>query len=56
MPRTIVRAEREIDDILNWAMSAADEGHSQFPGMSYEEGVSAAIQWITGETDDDPRN
>jgi len=38
----------EIDEILNWCAEGLDEG-SHYPGMSYEEGVQDAIQWLQGE-------
>lgn len=27
---------------------------SRWPGMSYEQGVEAGIQWLVGDTDDNP--
>ncbi len=45
------------DDEVNDQISKADEGQNQgskFPGMSYEEGVIAALDWITGVNDDAP--
>lgn len=48
-----VRSDKEVDRILNWCVEAEDEV-SNFPGMSYEQGVQAGIQWITGDTDDSP--
>ena len=49
----IVRAEDEINEVLNWAAKGEDEG-SKFPGASFEEGVRAAIEWITGQSDNRP--
>lgn len=49
----ITRTQQEIDDV----MRKTDEqmvGGSKWPGMSFEEGVRAAIEWITGQTDDNP--
>lgn len=37
----------EIDDVLNQCAEQADEGGSKWPGMSYEQGVEAAIRWLT---------
>lgn len=36
------------------AREQADEGSSRFPGMSYEQGVLAAIEWALGHTNDIP--
>lgn len=43
----------EIDEVLNQAADAIDQG-SRFGGMSYEEGVRAGIEWVTGQTDENP--
>lgn len=31
-----------------------DKGGSRFPGMSFEEGIAAALQWALGDTDEIP--
>jgi len=49
----IKRTQKEIDEVMNWASEGIDEG-SKFHGMSYEEGIRDAIDWITGFTDDRP--
>lgn len=38
--------EDEIDDVLNRCADQTDEGGSRWPGMSYEQGVEAAIRWM----------
>lgn len=48
------RTSSEVDDVLNWAADAEDEGVKHFPGMSYEEGVSYALRWVFGLSDDNP--
>lgn len=47
------REDAEINRVLDKAMKAFDEG-TNYPGMSYEQGIMDAIQWIVGETDDEP--
>lgn len=47
------REDAEINRVLDKAMQAFDEG-TNYPGMSYEQGIMDAIQWIVGETDDEP--
>lgn len=47
------RPQNEIDEVMNWASEGVDAG-SKYPGMSYEEGIRDAIDWITGLTDDRP--
>lgn len=44
----------EIGEVLNQCSEAADSGRSKFPGMSYEQGVEAAIRWMQGDTDVNP--
>jgi len=48
------RPQERIDEILNRCSEQEEEGGSRWPGMTYEQGVSAAIRWMLGETDDDP--
>ena len=45
------RMQAEIDEILNRCSEQEDEGGSRWPGMTYEQGVSAALRWVTKETD-----
>lgn len=49
----VVRTSADIDDVMNEAMEAQDEG-SKFPGMSYEQGVTAGINWVLGNTSENP--
>ena len=48
-----MRTQEETDEQLNLATEGVDNG-SRWPGMSYEQGVEAAIRWMTGQTDDKP--
>lgn len=52
----IVRTEQEIWDLLSQCLDTENSGSSNYPGMSYEQGIKAAIEWITGETEDHPIN
>jgi len=49
----IKRSDEEIDAAVNWAFDAEESG-SRYPGMSYENGVQAALDWVVGNTDDRP--
>lgn len=49
----VKRTQEEIDEVLNKAADGMDDG-SKWPGMSYEQGVDAAIRWLTGESEDNP--
>ena len=46
--------EREINDVLNQCVEAEETGESRWPGMSYEQGVKAGIEWVLGQTTDNP--
>ncbi len=50
---TIERTEQQINELLDKALEAFDKG-TNYPGMSYEQGILDAIYWLTGQTDDDP--
>jgi hypothetical protein len=54
MTYTINRTTAEIDRVRNWAVEAEAEGVRHFPGMSYEDGVAAAIDWLVGDRDEAP--
>lgn len=36
----------EIGEEINLAVKKQDEGGSNWPGMSYEDGVQAALDWV----------
>lgn len=48
-----MRTNAEINEQISRATDAAAHG-SQYPGMSYEEGVRCALDWVIGESDDLP--
>lgn len=48
------REEEEFDDVINTAYEIKDEVGSKWPGMSYEDGVIAALEWAKGERDEHP--
>lgn len=47
MTKQIVVDQEEIDAVLNRCADAADEGGSDYMGMTYEDGVAAGIKWLT---------
>lgn len=51
--RTIVRTDAEIDEQLNIAADGINDG-SQYPSMSYEDGIQAFADWLFGDTNDKP--
>jgi hypothetical protein len=44
----------EMDEQLNQAYESKDAQGSKWPGMSYEDGVIATLNWVTGETSEPP--
>lgn len=50
----VERSQEEVDEQLNLAMEAVDRGRSKWPGMSYEDGVRAALNWMTGDDETPP--
>lgn len=40
------RTEEEISELLNRCIEAEETGESVYPGMSYEQGIKAAIEWL----------
>lgn len=41
--------QQEIYDVLNKCAEHEDEGVSIYPGMSYEQGVAAALRWVADD-------
>ncbi len=50
----LAQSDTNIDDVLNKCADAEDEGRSQYPGMTYEQGVRIGIEWLLGVTDESP--
>ena len=57
MPYRVTKTEKEIDDLLNQCVEAMNKG-SKYPGMTYEEGIDAALCWALnlGRDSDHPLN
>ncbi len=49
-----MRTQKEIEEMMDKAGTWNCEGASDVRGMSYEEGVEAALRWATGGTEDQP--
>jgi hypothetical protein len=49
----LARTDDEVSEQMNLAIEGVDRG-TRWPGMSYEQGVDAALSWVTGQTDDAP--
>lgn len=46
--------QEEIDEENNRACEQTERGGSTCPGQSYEEGVAAALDWVSGNREDKP--
>lgn len=48
----IVRTQEEIDKVLIKADNGMDQ--SQYPGMSFEQGITDMFSWLIGNMDEEP--
>lgn len=44
----IVPSETEIDDLMNRCVESEEMKVSEYPGMTYEQGIKAAIEYLQG--------
>lgn len=44
----IIRTDKEIDELMNRCIESENTGASEYPGMTYEQGIKAAIEWLEG--------
>lgn len=47
-------SEEAAEDQIEEARAQIDQGGSRFSGMSYEQGVVAALEWALGQNDEIP--
>ena len=50
----VVQSDEDIDEVMNAASQAEEEGTSSYRGKTYEEGVLAMGQWMSGLSADPP--
>jgi len=50
----VERSKIEIDEVINECNESIDEDTTQYYAMTYEEGVKAALEWVTGDVDEKP--
>lgn len=51
---TIVRKQAEIDELLDDCAEAEADGKTKFSGMTYEQGITEAIRWLTEKDAEHP--
>ena len=39
----------QIDEVLNECAKQEEAGGSRWPGMTFEQGVEAALEWVSGD-------
>ncbi len=54
MSYIVTRTDEEIDAVVNECTELENQGGSKFPGMSYEQGVKNALDWVVGNCDESP--
>lgn len=47
------KTEKEIYEVIDRCLDQMDKDSSKYFGMTYEEGVEAALRWVIGENDDE---
>lgn len=51
---TVVRTDDEIYDLSNRAIEIVDNEGSKYPGMSYEQGIMDALNWLMNSEEPNP--
>jgi len=41
-------SDEQIDELLNRCVESEETGRSEYPGMTYEQGIKAAIEYLDG--------
>ncbi len=54
MSYEIVKSDEEINDLIQRCMDAESAGTTKYFGLTYEQGVKSALDWVTGNDDIHP--
>lgn len=54
MAISCVRSEDEVYNLLNQCVESEETGVSKYPGMTYEQGVRDALDWMLDSSQDSP--
>lgn len=54
MPKTKAVSWDDIDEVIAAISEKQDSGKTDFPDRTYEDGIRAAIEWVTGIGDTHP--
>lgn len=52
--KEIIPTDEQIDEVVDKCCTQIQQGGSKYPGMSYEQGLRDAIDWLTGDSEDIP--
>lgn len=50
----IVRTQKEIDDLADKCSEHQNAGTTKFRGQTYEDGIRNTLDWLAGDSDDNP--
>lgn len=50
----IIREQKEIEKLYDDCCEQENEGGSKFPGMTYEQGIKAVINWLEFDQENHP--
>lgn len=50
----ITKTNEEIEEMINLATERINSGENCMNGMTYEEGVKTALEWVLGEIEEEP--
>ena len=51
---SIERTEKQIEEQIVKAINSIQENGTKWPGMTYEQGVRNALDWVMGDEDTPP--
>lgn len=46
----VIRETNEIEDTIDRALQLNGQGRSNYPGMTYEQGVEDALRWVLNQS------
>jgi hypothetical protein len=50
----VTRTDEEIANLMGDVLDQIAAGETAYPGLTYEEGIRAVLDWIQGETQQHP--
>lgn len=50
----VKQPDEKINTLLNRCAESEETGESKYPGMTFEQGIKMAIEWLTGLSPDHP--